>query len=157
MTRPALAPELEDEFRAVAAGVGCEVIQIAFSGNTLQVLLDHPNGVTIDHCTDVSRQLSALLDVDDYGRSRYILEVSSPGLDRPLLRPSDWQRFVGHLLRVTFYEPTEAEPRKRTLVGRLERFDPADGGLATVVEETTGTTFEILLNNVDRARLEIEI
>lgn len=156
MTRQALAPELEEEFRAVAAGVGCEVIQIAFSGNTLQVLLDHPNGVTIDHCTDVSRQLSALLDVDDYGRGRYILEVSSPGLDRPLLRPSDWQRFVGNLLRVTFYEPTEGERRKKTIVGRLERFDPTGDGLATVAEETTGTTWEIFLTNVDRARLEVE-
>ncbi len=157
MSRPALAPELEDEFRAVVNGVGCELVQVAFSGNTLQVMLDHPEGVTIEHCTNVSRQISALLDVDDFGRGRYILEVSSPGLDRPLLRPEDWQRFVGSLLRVTFFEHLDDERHKRTIVGRLQQFDPEGDGLATVADETTETTWDIFLTNVERARLEIEI
>lgn len=157
MSRTVLAPELEAEFRAVAAGFGCEVVQVVFSGNILSVMLDHPDGVTLGHCSDVSRQLSTLLDVDDYGRGRYVLEVTSPGLDRPLLRPADWQRFVGRLVRVTFVEQSEGERSKKTIVGRLDAFDPAGGGQATLIEQTSETVRGISLADIERARLEIEI
>lgn len=157
MSRPVLALELEQEFRAVADGVGCELVHVGYHGNVLRVTLDHPDGVTHEHCASVARQLSALLDVDDFGTGRYVLEVSSPGLDRPLYRPEDWQRFVGSLIRVTVVERRDGETSKCTLVGRLEAFDESDGGRAQVAEESTGSVRTISLIDVERARLEIEL
>lgn len=157
MSRPVLAMELEQEFRAVADGEGCELVHVGFHGNILRVTLDHPDGVTHEHCASVSRQLSALLDVDDFGAGRYVLEVSSPGLDRPLYRPEDWQRFVGNLIRVTFVERKDGESRKRTFVGRLETFENRDGGQARVVDEANDSVQNISLLDVEQARLEIEL
>jgi ribosome maturation factor RimP len=157
MSRPVLALELEQEFRAVADGVGCELVHVGFHGNVLRVTLDHLDGVTHEHCTSVARQLSALLDVDDFGTGRYVLEVSSPGLDRPLYRPADWQRFVGNLVRVTYIEREDGETCKRTLVGRLKAFEEGDGGRAQIADDSTGSVREISLVDVERARLEIDL
>lgn len=149
-----ISAELEAEIAAIAAAQECEVLQLLRHGDQLRVVLDHPEGVTLEHCEEVSRRISALLDVEDYGSSRYVLEVSSPGLDRPLLRSADWQRFTTRLVRVKYR--TE-DGRKQTVVGRLEAFDPADGGTAILAEAEGGLRHEIHLSEVEEARLEIEL
>jgi ribosome maturation factor RimP len=110
--------------------------------------------VTLDHCERVSREASALLDTEDFGAGRYVLEVSSPGLDRELYRPRDWKRFVGKTLRVTFRDP---EGKKKTIHGRLQGFEPEDGGTAEVLEQEAGELLRIPLDRVQRAKLEIEL
>jgi len=158
-SRTVLAKELEDEFRAVAASEGCELLDVEFHGGTLRVVLDHPDGVAIDRCARVSKQLSALLDVDDFGAGRYLLEVTSPGLDRPLRRPADWRRFAGRLVRVTFVHRRQDQDvaSKSTVVARLEAFDEADGGRARLLDEASGTAWDLRLADVERARLEVEL
>ncbi|HRU10899.1 MAG TPA: ribosome maturation factor RimP, partial [Thermoanaerobaculia bacterium] len=111
--------ELVAELESLAAASGCELVHCEFKGGVLRLFIDRPDGVTLEDCEHVSRQASALLDVADFGSSRYTLEVSSPGLDRQLYRPRDYQRFAGRRVRVT-YRPEAAEARKRTVVGRLE-------------------------------------
>jgi len=151
----AMDADLEQEIAAVATSVGCELLAVEFQGGTLQVILDNPeNGVTLEHCRKVSREVSALLDMHDFGRQRYVLEVTSPGLDRKLYRPKDYQRFRGHLARVTFF--SDAERSKRTIVGQLDEFNERDGGQITVVEKATGEHFQIPLTAVKVARLEVE-
>lgn len=155
MGKTVIRPELEAEFAGVAASVGCELLEVEFSGNRLRVFLDHPDGVTLKHCETVSRQLSALLDVAEFGSTKYVLEVSSPGLDRKLYTPEDYDRFTGHLVRVTYLDGPDK--KKKTIVGRLEGFDAAAGGLLTVLEQGTDKPHRIALSDVTVARLEVEL
>jgi ribosome maturation factor RimP len=128
-------------------------------------------GVSLGDCEQVAKQTSALLDVLDFGNGRYLLEVSSPGLDRQLYRPSDYARFLGRLARVTYQQaesPADAadaadagKPRRRTVVARLaELRPPASGsgaGEVILVDDRTGERLTLKLEDVRMARLEIEL
>ncbi len=122
-----------------------------------------PEGVTLGDCEHVAKQVSALLDVMDFGNGRYVLEVSSPGLDRELYRPSDYQRFLGRLARITYEAagtpagtppPSAAAVRRRTVVARLAEFHD---GAVTLIDDRTGERLELQLRDVRRARLEVEL
>ncbi|MEO1366316.1 MAG: hypothetical protein AAFX50_03990, partial [Acidobacteriota bacterium] len=108
----------------------------------------------------VARQISALLDVHDFGSSRYHLEVGSPGLDRELFRPRDFVRFLGHLARVTF---TNGEGKKQTVVGRLKDYETADvsdddaTGAVLLDETEKDVLHRIPHDSIRLARLEIEL
>ena len=103
----------------------------------------------------VSKQASALLDLEDFGDRRYILEVSSPGLDRQLYRPQDYERFVGRRVRVSFRSPQDEH--QQTISGSLETFDPQGGGQVVVVDNKKRKNYTIPLANIKLARLEIEL
>jgi ribosome maturation factor RimP len=103
---PTRLAELTPELEQIAAASGCELVHAELKGGVLRVFLDRPEGqgaVTLEDCSHVSRQVSALLDVLDFGTGRYVLEVSSPGLDRQLYKPRDYERFAGRGAR----EPRE--------------------------------------------------
>lgn len=153
MARKTLDDPLKTELAAIAEGAGCELVDARFQSGVLRLILDHPEGVTLDHCQTVSKQASALLDVVDWGGSRYTLEVTSPGLDRELVRPKDYQQFAGSQVRVT-WRPPEG---KRTVVGTLQRFIPATedpaGAAAIVVAVAPDQAHHIPLPSIDAARL----
>jgi ribosome maturation factor RimP len=169
MANTSIDTELRSELAAVAESLGCELLDVSFQHGNLKLVLDREDGgVTLADCQTVSKQISPLLDIHDFGRGKYTLEVSSPGLDRVLYGPRDYRRFTEHLVRVTFLSGPER--KKRTLVGRLERFDEdAPGGGALHVFETphvhttpSSTTqpegrHEIPVQDVQLARLEIEL
>ncbi|MEA2604079.1 MAG: ribosome maturation factor RimP [Acidobacteriota bacterium] len=130
----------------------------------MRLILDKPEGVTLADCQYVSKQTSALLDVLDFGTGRYVLEVSSPGLDRQLYRTQDYDRFAGRLARVTMEDPETG--KKKTVVARLEglRRPPAaetaddDAGAEVLLrDDQSGERQAIPLKNVKLARLEIEL
>lgn len=148
-----LEPEVERELSAAAAACGCELVHAEFKGGILRLFVDREGGVTLDDCAAVSRQASAQLDVLDFGPSRYVLEVSSPGLERELYGPRDWQRFVGRRLRVTFTDPATA--RKRTVSARLEAFEPQPA-TASLTELERGEALRLDLGQIGKARLELE-
>lgn len=156
-----VSPELLAEFEQIAAAAGCELVHAEFKGNTLRIFVDKPEGVSLTDCQHVSKQVSALLDVVDFGQGRYVLEVSSPGLDRQLYGPRDYERFVGRLARVTIQEPGTAT--KRTVVARLAEYRPpgegegADGGAVVLLDEKSGEQSVVSLKNIRLARLEIEL
>ena len=151
--------ELRAELEAIAQSVGCQLIHTEFKGGTLRLVLDRLEGVTLDHCQTVSRQASAILDVVDFGAGRYTLEVSSPGLDRQLFGPADFQRFAGSLARVTLRNPEDGA--RRTLVGRIGQLQ--DGVLELTEEHMTKRGLEpkeplaIPFEEIEKARLEIEL
>ncbi|MEM7048061.1 MAG: ribosome maturation factor RimP [Acidobacteriota bacterium] len=145
-----ISPDLEEEFHAIARWAGCELLNSELAGGTLRLVIDREGGITHGDCETISKQISALLDVVDFGQQRYLLEVSSPGLDRPLYKASDYERFAGHRVRVTHY----SDGRKETHVGRLEGL--ADGDTA-VLELDDGERIELALDGVVKARLEIEL
>lgn len=159
MAQKDLDAALLEELTAIADGEECELLHAEFRGGTLRVVLDRPDGVTLSHCERVSKQASALLDVMDFGPRKYVLEVGSPGLDRPLYRPEDYGRFEGRLARVTVRHPDDGA--RSTLVGRLRGFD---GRTVTLQEEretkrgkVAGETFSVRLADIEKARLEIEL
>jgi ribosome maturation factor RimP len=158
--------ELTPELEQIAAASGCELVHAELKGGALRVFVDKPEGqgaVTLEDCSHISRQVSALLDVLDFGTGRYVLEVSSPGLDRQLYKPRDYERFAGRLARVTLDDPETG--KKKTVTARLQGLRTAEGapespeGDAAVVlaDDRTGERWEVPLKNVKIARLEIEL
>lgn len=151
-----LRTDLSAELEGIAEQVGCELVHAEWKGGTLQILIDRPDregGVTLADCERVSKQTSALLDVLDFGNTRYVLEVSSPGLDRQLYRPRDYQRFIGSKARITYSSP---EVRKKTLVARLEAFH-SEPESVTLLDEESGERTTLRLDQIQAARLEIEL
>jgi ribosome maturation factor RimP len=153
--------ELTPELEQIAAAAGCELLHAELRGGTLRLVLDKPEGITLADCEHVSKQVSALLDVLDFGKSRYVLEVTSPGLDRQLYRPRDYERFAGRLARVTLEDPETG--RKQTVVARLQEYHPApegspeDAAEVVLADDKTGERRTVRLQDIKLARLEIEL
>jgi len=153
---PSRIAEITPELEAVAQAAGCELVHAELKGGVLRLFVDKPEGVTLADCQLVSKQTSALLDVLDFGTGRYVLEVSSPGLDRQLYRPQDYDRFAGRLARVTYEDPETG--KKKTEVARLRGLRRAEENALVLLEDgRTGEVRELPLNNVKLARLEIEL
>jgi len=145
---------LRAELAAVAESVGCELVHVEYVGGVLRLMIDRPDGsVSHEHCTSVSRQVGALLDVVDFGRGRYTLEVTSPGLDRPLFTAADFEKFAGKLARITIHP---AGGKKKTVVVRLSGLT-GDRHAVRAVDEAKDEELEIPLADVQKARLEIEL
>jgi ribosome maturation factor RimP len=165
---PSRIAEITPELEQVAQAAGCELVHAELKGGVLRLFVDKPEGVTLADCQLVSKQVSALLDVLDFGTGRYVLEVSSPGLDRQMYKPADYDRFAGRLARVTYEDPETG--KKRTDVARLKGLRRAAGAsddasgkdaernaLVLLEDGRTGEVREVPLNNVKLARLEIEL
>jgi ribosome maturation factor RimP len=128
----------------VLADMGFRLVRVKMSGPTLQIMAERPDGsFTIDDCEAVSRAISPMLDVEDVIASRYHLEVSSPGIDRPLVRPSDFEAWAGHVVKIEMAMP--AAGRKR-FKGTLEGYE--DGEVRFFIENPEGASKEPLLIGV---------
>jgi ribosome maturation factor RimP len=158
----------------VAASSGLEVVEIEFLGGgkarLLRVFLDKPaagneplSGVTHEDCANFSREFGTILDVEDVMTGAYTLEVSSPGLDRKLIKAADFSRFAGSRLKLTTRQPVD---NNRHFEGRLESFK--DGRLTLDLSvashksrkkmgATAGEKIEIDFANVEKANLVPEI
>lgn len=156
MSGRTLEPELRTELASIAEARGCELLHVEFKGGTLRLILDRPGGVRLEDCEGVSKEASAFLDLADWGRGRYTLEVSSPGLDRELYGPRDYERFVGRKVRVRHLDPETG--RRATLVGRLAEFRmTAEGGEIHLTETEDRRDRTLRLADVQLTRLEIEL
>ena len=116
----------------------------------LRVFIEKEGGVTIDDCQYVSRDIAAVLDVEDPIPCSYVLEVSSPGLDRPLKTPKDFKRFAGKNVRVITREPIE---KQTFFVGEIA--EAGDNEIALLLPKNKKIT--IPYNTISRARLEVEV
>jgi len=132
--------------------MGYEVVRVLISGRhspTVQIMAERKDrrNMTVDDCADISRNVSAILDVDDPFEGGYTLEVSSPGVDRPLVRKDDYLRFAGERAKIELREPQD---------GR-RRFSGALGGVRDelVLVECEGTVVEIPFSNITKARLVV--
>jgi ribosome maturation factor RimP len=141
----------------VAGSSGLELVEVELRGGggkarMLRLVIDKPGGVTHEDCANVSREVSTILDVEDaVPGGQYTLEVSSPGLDRKLLKPADYERFAGSLVKVQTRESIEGNKR---FEGRLEGLQ--DGRIALEVaakKKQPAVRIEIELTNVEKANL----
>lgn len=135
----------------VVIGLGYEVVEIEYLSedgmNILRIYIDQDAGITADDCGKVSRQLSAVFDVEEPVRARYNLEVSSPGLDRPLRKASDFERFAGSKVKVKMAMPIGMENR-RNFTGILV-------GVKTdqAIVEVDGEKYELPIAAIEKARI----
>jgi ribosome maturation factor RimP len=140
----------------IAGEIGLEVLEVELKGapsrRLLRILLDSsmPNrAVTLDDCTAISRRLGDVLDASSAVAGRYLLEVSSPGVNRPLRTLAHFQRFVGERVKIRLREPVGGVQHS---VLRVVGAD--EGGL--VLETDDGVRIETEMDNVERANLEFE-
>ncbi len=143
---------VEDIERIIApslADLGFELVRIRWMGGrvpVLQIMAERPDGtMTADDCAELSRAISALLDVEDPVPGEYVLEVSSPGIDRPLVKPADFQRFAGFETRIELVRPIDGRSRFR---GRLEGL--AGDAVKLIVD---GESLALPLADIARAKL----
>lgn len=138
-TAPTLAQRVASLVQPTIADLGFETVRIEVLGQKsprLQIMVERADEgtVTLDDCAMVSRALSALLDVEDVFPGAFTLEVSSPGIDRPLVRLQDFDRFAGFEAKVELARPLEGRRRFRGMLrgcdGDLVRLDTADGAVA---------------------------
>lgn len=131
--------ELEQRIATMIApslgAMGYELVRVMMQGRqrpVLQIMAERQDGkaMTVEDCADISRQISAVLDVDDPIAGAYSLEVSSPGIDRPLTRPADYNRFAGFEAKLETIEPFDGRKRFR---GRLLGLD--EQGQVTLTAE----------------------
>ncbi len=141
---------LESKVEPAVTGMGYELVDVQASngGRMLRVFIDKPGGVTVDDCAAVSRQLTRVLPVEGIDFER--LEVSSPGLDRPLRKQGDFARFAGQKAELKMRTPDAAG--RRRFVGVLRG---ADAGRVSM--ELEGQTVALVLDDVERARLVPEL
>jgi ribosome maturation factor RimP len=144
ITEPGLAARVAAIAEPVLGEIGFRLVRVRISGSagcTVQIMAERPDGtMTIDDCEAASRALSPVLDIADPVDRAYRLEISSPGIDRPLVRRSDFERYVGHVAKVEMAMPVDGRRRFRgVLLGtdgeaaRLRRDDAAAGEQAEVL------------------------
>ena len=144
----------------VAASRGLTIWQIQSrreaSGLVIRVFIDRPGpaatpeeSVSIDDCEQVNREMSTILDVEDPLPFAYTLEVSSPGLDRPLRDAGDYRRFAGRLAKIVVSEPVD---NQKAFEGRLRGVEDAD----VLLEAPNGRVHKLPLRLITRGRLEVE-
>ena len=138
----------------IAAKRGVELVHVNISGtkreSVVRIFIDKEGGVTLDDCSGFSRDIEAVLDVEDPIPGRYVLEVSSPGIERELYTLKDFERFTGRLARVKLNNELDGQ---RNFVGKIIG---VDGTAVTMDDRTRGTvTFDH--SQVAKANLKLDL
>jgi ribosome maturation factor RimP len=144
IAEPGLSARIASVAEPVIEQLGYRLVRVKVSGAdgcTVQVMAERPDGtMSVEDCEAVSRALSPVLDVADLIDRAYRLEISSPGIDRPLVRKSDFERYAGHLAKIEMEVPVAGRKRFRGLLGgaegtaaRLTRDDAAEGEEAEIL------------------------
>ncbi len=139
----------------VTSGRGFELVDLEIkrdrSGHLVRLFVDREGGIGLEELQSVSEEVSAILDAEDPIETTYTLEVSSPGLDRPLKTEADYRRFVGKLAKLSSYEPVEG---RRHWTGRLAAVEA--GVVSVTLEKEGGALARIPLAKIAHGRLEVE-
>jgi ribosome maturation factor RimP len=152
--REDVASKIEEVARRVAEPEGLEIVEVEVKGGggcrLVRISIDKPEGVTHGDCELVSHQVGTILDVEEtVPGGRYTLEVSSPGLERKLLRPNDYVRFQGKKASISLREPLDG---RSNWEGMLAGFE--DGAVA--LETGPGTTLRFPFDQIRKANLKFE-
>ena len=144
----------------VAASYGLEIFDVQYrregSGMVLRIQIDRPGpaasadeSVSVEDCATISRDLSAILDVEDVVPTSYTLEVSSPGLDRPLRRAQDYARFAGRRAKLVMRQPVDGQSYFKGTLGGLDADE-------VLIDAEDGRRHRVPLAVITRANLEVE-
>ncbi len=150
--RPAITSRIEEIAQRVAQSEGMEVVEVEVKGGGknqfVRISIDKPEGVTHADCENISQQVGTILDVEDVVAGHYTLEVSSPGVERKLLKPLDYERFQGKKAKITLRAPVENQSHwEGTLAGY------ADGMISL---DAAGRQIRFPFEQVQKANLKFE-
>jgi len=160
MPKASMDRALEALIEPVVTGLGYDLVGVEYRGGgrsaLLRVYIDLPGGVTVEDCERVSHQVSGVLDVEDPIPGSYHLEVSSPGLDRPLFKARDYARFAGRRVQLRLARPLGGvmEGRRR-LAGTLRGLEEGSERVRLVLED--GRELSLELEEIESARLVPEV
>ena len=152
--RGAVVEQVQQIAERVGTGAGIEVVDVQMLGGggsrLLRIFIDKPEGVTHADCEFISENVGTILDIEDViPGARYTLEVSSPGVERKLTKPREFERFVGQKVKVVLRQPVE---NQRHWVGALKSFA---GGIITL-EPSPGRSVQFPFDQVEKANLKFE-
>ncbi|EEX38309.1 ribosome maturation factor RimP [Vibrio metschnikovii] len=144
-----LERQLTEMLEAPVAATGYELVGLEFvragEHSTLRIYIDHENGITVDACAEVSHQVSAVLDVEDPITVAYNLEVSSPGLERPLFKAAHYEQFIGHEVSIVLKMAVANRRKWKGIIHAVE------GETVTVIAD--GQEEYFALSNIAKANL----
>ncbi len=153
MQQQSVVSRVEEIARRAAVPEGIEIVEVELKGGgksqLLRIIIDKPEGVTHADCEFISQQVGTILDVEDVMPGHYTLEVSSPGLERRLLKPSDYERFHGKKAKVTLREPVENQRHWEGVLAGIQ-----NGFIGLDVKE--GRTVRFRFDQVQKASLKFE-
>ena len=146
----ALTDHIADLISPSIEALGYELVRVTLAGNTrkvLQIMAEPKDGrvMSVEDCARVSRAVSAILDVEDPISGAYSLEVSSPGIDRPLTRPKDFDRYAGHEAKIETHEPIEGRKRFKGILKGVAN--------ENVKIDSEGAELALPLNQIAKAKL----
>ena len=146
--------DLTELFEPVIRSMGYELVGIEFQGSTqhgtLRVYIDHENGIGVDDCVAISHQISAILDVEEPIQQAYDLEVSSPGINRPLFKAQDYEQYLGHSAKIKMAVPLNG---RRNFKGVLQGV--IDSRSVQIMVDNEG--YDLPISDIAKANLVDEI
>ena len=154
MDQGSVAERIQELAEQTAIDHGVELVHVEVAGPDghpiVRVFIDKPGGVKHGDCSDVSHHLSTVLDVEDFIHSAYTLEVSSPGLERGLYKPDDYERFAGHLAKIKTRSPIK---NQRNFRGKIVGL----AGSNVVFDDNTSGQVQIPFADIAKANLEVDV
>ncbi|MEA3544080.1 MAG: ribosome maturation factor RimP [Thermodesulfobacteriota bacterium] len=155
-----LSEQIEQLIQPILEDLGCELVDLEYQreqrGWVLRFFLDKEGGINLDDCAAASREISSLLDVENLISTAYNLEVSSPGIERPLKKAKDFERFAGQLVKIKTLDaidPDAIGKERKTFVGTLSGFE---GGDVLLKLKKGAIEIRIALQQIDKANLKFE-
>ena len=147
--------KLTQLLRPAVEGLGYELVGIEHlpmgKHTVLRIYIDSSDGITVDDCSRVSHQVSGVLEVEEPITGQFTLEVSSPGIDRPLFNFEQFKEFVGSKVKLKLYHAIEG---KRKIVGLIESIDGDD---IVIKEADSDTSFQLQMDDIDKANIISDI
>lgn len=155
-----LVERIEQLIQPILEDLHCELVDLIYQqeqrGWVLRVFLDKDGGINLDDCAKASREISSLLDVENLISTAFNLEVSSPGIERPLKKIADFERFVGQLAKIKTLDaidPDESGKNRKTFIGILSGTE-TDNVLMMLKKDAVA--IRIALHQIDKANLKFE-
>lgn len=151
-----LTEKIEEVLTPLATEADMDIVQVNYTKKTLQILLEKKDGTspTIDECEELSRAFSATLDVEDLIKEKYFLEVGSAGMDRPLTKLTDFEKFIGREIKVELKMPRNLDDERKRFKGKINRTENQTIFLDTFLDEKN-QTISFDFDNVAKAKLLI--
>lgn len=147
--------KLTQLLRPAVEGLGYELVGIEHlpmgKHTVLRIYIDSSDGITVDDCSRVSHQVSGVLEVEEPITGQFTLEVSSPGIDRPLFNFEQFKEFVGSKVKLKLYHAIEG---KRKIVGLIESIDGED---IVIKEADSDNNFQLQMDDIDKANIISDI
>ena len=159
MARQNIVEQVRTFVSPIIAGAQLELVDVEYKReghtNYLRIFIDKPGGVTLDDCQMISRECEMILDVEDVISTQYILEVSSPGLDRPLKTEEDYTQFLDRLAKIKTYQAIQG---RKIFIGHLQGLteDPSTHAKTVLLRTLENEDVAIPYDLIASARLEVE-